>query len=139
MKKSFKKSIRKRISKKKRISKGGFLLSKNYKFNEENIIYTITYYRLRFNHYKIEIGSKMYEQNQYDKYLNYLRLRISHNVQSFRLDIQLFVLYYNIFFRLLKYKKHSPFSYLLKKLHKIPLMIKCILDIDISTLYFKIN
>jgi serine/threonine protein kinase len=67
VKKSFRKSHRKRISKKKRISKGGFLLSKNYVFNEENIIYTITYYRLRYNHYKIQIDSLIYEHNQFDE------------------------------------------------------------------------
>ena len=66
MKKSLKKLLRKRLSKKKkRISKGGFFLSKNYVFNEENIIYTITYYRVGFEHYQIQIGSRIYEQNQF--------------------------------------------------------------------------
>jgi serine/threonine protein kinase len=67
VKKSFRKLLRKRVSKKKRISKGGFLLLKNYVFNEENIIYTITYYRLRFNHFKIQIDSRIYEHNQFDE------------------------------------------------------------------------
>jgi serine/threonine protein kinase len=65
MKKSFKKSVRKRISKKKRISKGGFLLSKNYVFNEDNIIYTITYYRFKFQHYKIQIDGQTFEQSDF--------------------------------------------------------------------------
>ena len=68
LKKSIRKLLRKKVSTKRRsISKGGFFSSKDYIFYEENINYTITYYRFRTFHYKIQIDSQIYQHIHIDE------------------------------------------------------------------------